>query len=373
MKQKEPHTFQRTPSVKNSLTYMGSILSFLAKAEETGGRFALMEYRSRPGHEPPPHVHEREHELIYVLEGTLQFFCEDQVLTAGPGEVVFIPQGKPHAFYTLSENVRMLAFVQATGTESVGLDRYFGAMGEPALSLDLPDHAITYANADLQRVERLAQENGCRLLTPEETAIALPQYPGFGRPQKGSSRGIGHPDSVETKFDGQNTMSEEKKKTARHGPRVGGCRDTGVHHVGLYAKDPTVTAEFYRDVMGMQIVGGSCAEAPMGASAFLSSRPGQESHEIALFTNPALRHVAFKVASLAELRAFYQRVCDRKLTVKMAANHGVSLAFYFDDPDGNMIEVYWPTGLRCRQPFMEPLDLAQSEEALRATLRIAED
>jgi len=72
------------------------------------------------------------------------------------------------------------------------------------------------------------------------------------------------------------------------------------------------------------------------------------------------------VASLAELRSFYQPICARKLPVKMAANHGASLAFYFDDPDGNMIEVYWPTGVKCRQPFIEPLDLTQSEEALRA-------
>ena len=54
----------------------------------------------------------------------------------------------------------------------------------------------------------------------------------------------------------------------------------------------------------------------------------------------------------------------------MAANHGASVAFYFDDPDGNMIEVYWPTGVNYRQPFIEPLDLTQSEEALRATLRL---
>jgi catechol-2,3-dioxygenase len=161
-------------------------------------------------------------------------------------------------------------------------------------------------------------------------------------------------------------MSEEKKKTETDGPSVGGCSNIGIHHVGLYAKDPSVTAEFYRDVMGMQIVGGSSADAPIGASAFLSSRPEEESHEIALFTNPEIRHVAFKVASLAELRSFYQRICARKLPVKMAANHGASLAFYFDDPDGNMIEVYWPTGVNCRQP----LDLTQREEALRATLRL---
>jgi len=42
-------------------------------------------------------------------------------------------------------------------------------------------------------------------------------------------------------------------------------------HVGLYARDPAATAEFYREVMGMQIVGGSSADHPLGASAFLTS------------------------------------------------------------------------------------------------------
>ena len=80
-----------------------------------------------------------------------------------------------------------------------------------------------------------------------------------------------------------------------------------------------------------------------GATAFLSSRPDEESHEIALFANPAFAHVAFKVSSLAELRSVHARVVERNIPVKFAADHGVSLAFYFDDPDGNMIEVYWPT------------------------------
>jgi hypothetical protein len=56
------------------------------------------------------------------------------------------------------------------------------------------------------------------------------------------------------------------------------------------------------------------------------------------------------VASLAELRSFYQRICARKLPVKMAANHGASLAFYFDDPDGNMPSL--------RAPRSRPLNVA---------------
>src|SRR5215467_14178448 len=146
----------------------------------------------------------------------------------------------------------------------------------------------------------------------------------------------------------------------------GGCRNTGIHHVGLHASNPAASAAFYKDVLGMQIIGGSSPDDPFGATAFLSSRPGEESHEIALFANPAFAHVAFKVSSLAELRSFYARVVERNIPIKFLANHGVSFAFYFDDPDGNMIEVYWPTGelSRSLQPRMEPLDLSQPDEAL---------
>src|SRR3954447_7274763 len=89
------------------------------------------------------------------------------------------------------------------------------------------------------------------------------------------------------------------------------CNNTGVHHVGLQASNPAASAEFYRNVLGMNIVGGSSADHPLGATAFLSSRPDEESHEIALFANPAFVHVAFKVSSLAELRAVHARVLER--------------------------------------------------------------
>ena len=72
-----------------------------------------------------------------------------------------------------------------------------------------------------------------------------------------------------------------------------GCRNTGIHHVGLHASNPGASAEFYRDVLGM--AGGSDSGQPLGAIKFLSSRPDEESHEIALFANPAFAHKAFKV------------------------------------------------------------------------------
>jgi hypothetical protein len=76
------------------------------------------------------------------------------------------------------------------------------------------------------------------------------------------------------------------------------------------------------------------------------------------------RHFAFKVNSLAALRTLYRQTTERGIPIKMTLNHGCSLAFYIDDPEGNMIEVYWPTGLHNRQPYGDPFDLDAPEAEL---------
>ncbi|HSB80550.1 MAG TPA: VOC family protein [Candidatus Methylomirabilis sp.] len=111
------------------------------------------------------------------------------------------------------------------------------------------------------------------------------------------------------------------------------CGNTGLHHIGLHAKNPAASAEFYRDLLGMQIVGGCGADHPPGASAFLGSRPDAESHEIALFANAIYGHVAVKVALLAEVRSLHARGVEKRLPIKVDFNHGVSFAFSFEDPD----------------------------------------
>jgi catechol 2,3-dioxygenase-like lactoylglutathione lyase family enzyme len=147
---------------------------------------------------------------------------------------------------------------------------------------------------------------------------------------------------------------------------------TGFYHVGMVANDPAALAEFYRDVLEMTITGGSSADGPFGPTAFLSSRPEEEDHELAIFADARYRHLAFKVASLADLRVLYHQVVGHGIRIKLAMIHGCSLAFYFDDPEGNMIEVYWPTDLRNSQPHGERLDLEASEEDLIAQVaRIA--
>lgn len=141
---------------------------------------------------------------------------------------------------------------------------------------------------------------------------------------------------------------------------------TGFAHIGMVARDPAVLAGFYRDVIGMTITGESDSAGPYGATAFLSSRPGDEHHELAIFTEPRFRHLAFRVASLADLRARYLQVVGAGIPVQQTMVHSMSLAFYFDDPEGNMIEIYWPVDLRDRDLGDGRLDLGAAEADLVA-------
>jgi hypothetical protein len=65
------HPVQRIPDQR---AYGSSgIISRTFLAQDTDGRFAMVEHRARPGSEPPPHVHPWEHEIFYVLEGKIEF------------------------------------------------------------------------------------------------------------------------------------------------------------------------------------------------------------------------------------------------------------------------------------------------------------
>src|SRR5262245_59758476 len=71
-------------------------LTIKASAEVTGGAYGLVESWIRAGSSPPLHVHHREDEAFYVLEGRVRFRCADRDVVGGPGSFVFLPRGVPH-------------------------------------------------------------------------------------------------------------------------------------------------------------------------------------------------------------------------------------------------------------------------------------
>jgi 4-carboxymuconolactone decarboxylase len=142
----------------------------------------------------------------------------------------------------------------------------------------------------------------------------------------------------------------------------------GVRHIGLLANDPAGLAEFYRDIMGMTLVRQTNAEHALGGTVFLSRHPDQEDHDIVLVSNDKAVHTAFRVASLADLLAFYKRLKDRGIAIQNCFNHVISVAVYFQDPESNVIEVYWVTGRTSSEARADPIDLNAPEEQIRRTI-----
>jgi quercetin dioxygenase-like cupin family protein len=73
-------------------------IDFTVKAGEVreGGGAAFVQYASKHGEEPPPHTHNTEDEMFYVLEGAIAFRCGDDVFELDKGGFVFLPHGIEH-------------------------------------------------------------------------------------------------------------------------------------------------------------------------------------------------------------------------------------------------------------------------------------
>lgn len=121
--------------------------------------------------------------------------------------------------------------------------------------------------------------------------------------------------------------------------------ETRIGHVHLKVADLERAVVFYRDVMGFALTQSFGDQA-----AFLSA--GEYHHHIGLNTwdslggipapqgHTGLYHTAFFYPDRASLGAALARVLEAGVTLDGAADHGVSEAIYFGDPDGNGIEIY---------------------------------
>ena len=164
--------FKRAPSLDVSKWYMGSLITNLAEAGETNAAYCLMEALLKPGNEPPPHVHSREDELFYVIEGNFDVYVGAELFTVSQGGCVFLPRLKPHAFIIRSHQLRLLTLFTPGGIEDA-----FRSRSIPAQALELPANAITYSTGDLEEVAQRLREHGVRILAPDEIADQLPLYP----------------------------------------------------------------------------------------------------------------------------------------------------------------------------------------------------
>ena len=140
------HPTLRTPTEGRTIAVVGDVYRFLATGDDTNGKYAMWEAIVPPGGGPPPHVHSREEEGFYVLEGEITLVVGDQRLTASAGMFANMPVGTPHSFKNEGgKPARMLISVAPAG-----LEQMFFEVGVP-----VPPGATTAAPPTREEIERL--------------------------------------------------------------------------------------------------------------------------------------------------------------------------------------------------------------------------
>jgi len=113
----------RTPAEGRTIAVVGDVYRFLATSEETNGKYALIEAIVPPGGGPPPHVHSREEEGFYILEGEITFTVGDKRSVATAGMFANMPVGTPHSFKNESSiPAKMLISMAPAGLEQMFLE-----------------------------------------------------------------------------------------------------------------------------------------------------------------------------------------------------------------------------------------------------------
>jgi quercetin dioxygenase-like cupin family protein len=110
----------RKPNEGRTITVVGDVYRFLAVSDDTNGTYALWEAIVLPGGGPPPHVHSREEESFYVLEGEITFSFEEERLVASAGTFANVSVGTLHSFKNETNRpAKMLISVAPVGLEQM--------------------------------------------------------------------------------------------------------------------------------------------------------------------------------------------------------------------------------------------------------------
>ena len=137
---------------------VGDTMTLKATGDSTGGSLVLLENLTAPGGGPPPHVHTREDEFWFVLDGTFEIRIGDEVHTVGPGGFAYAPRGTVHNFRNTAETPGRVLVGFAPG----GMDAFFRESGSaatddgPAPPVDEDEIARTMAAAPKYGVEAVA-------------------------------------------------------------------------------------------------------------------------------------------------------------------------------------------------------------------------
>ena len=136
----------RKPNEGRTIAVVGDVYRFLATGDDTNGKYAMWEAIVPPGGGPPPHVHSREEEGFYILEGEITFTIGEERLVATAGMFANMPVGTPHSFKNEGKQpAKMLISVAPAGLEEM-----FFEFGVP-----LPEGSTTALPPTKEEIEKL--------------------------------------------------------------------------------------------------------------------------------------------------------------------------------------------------------------------------
>ena len=140
---------------------------FMIWGAESGGEFSLVEHPIPPRTLVAPlHLHEREDEYSYVLEGRMGAQLGDAVVFAEPGDLVFKPRNQWHTFWNAGDTTcRILEIISTAGFE-----HFFRELGERMVAANAASAAEVPGLAELgaryglyfkpETIAELCQEHG---------------------------------------------------------------------------------------------------------------------------------------------------------------------------------------------------------------------
>ena len=158
MTAKRQPTF-RKPNEGRTIAVVGDIYRFLATGEDTDGRYATWEAIVPPGSGPPPHIHSREEESFFVLEGEITIQVGDERFVAKVGTFANMPVSRLHSFKNETDkNARMIISIAPAG-----LEKMFFEVGQQLA----PDGtAPPPSKAEIERMLSVAPKYGVKIKVP---------------------------------------------------------------------------------------------------------------------------------------------------------------------------------------------------------------
>jgi quercetin dioxygenase-like cupin family protein len=149
------------PGEGQALWFFGGLTTIKSTAEGTGGRVGVTENLAPRGSGSPLHVHRREDEWFYVIEGELTFWVGGDVIVAPAGSFVYGPQDIPHTFIVSSDQARFLLVAEPGGFEG-----FIRTLGEPAARLEIPPPSEPPSPEAMEAIVQVAASYGIEIIGP---------------------------------------------------------------------------------------------------------------------------------------------------------------------------------------------------------------